>query len=118
MDSSPSGGKRKNALGSPRDPGEDTTAATGTLGGSVQGIEGLINGVTPSPPFSLQRLWGGGLINPVCFCFLKKQTFFFKMVTFRASQISEEMFCIVYYNVHWLKILFYNSSMGVGFCCY
>lgn len=37
------------------------------------------------------------------------------MVTFRASQISEEMFCIVYYNDHWLRILFYNSSMGVGF---
>lgn len=66
---------------------------------------------TFQPPETLGR----GLINPECFCFLKKQTFFFKMVTFRASQISEEMFCIVYYNDHWLKILFYNSSMGVGF---
>lgn len=37
------------------------------------------------------------------------------MVTFRASRISEEIFCIVYYNDHWLKILFYNSSMGVSF---
>lgn len=37
------------------------------------------------------------------------------MVTFRASQISEEMFRIVYYNDHWLRILFYNSFMGVGF---
>lgn len=37
------------------------------------------------------------------------------MVTFRASQISEKMFCIVYYNDHWLRILFYNSSYGGGF---
>lgn len=38
------------------------------------------------------------------------------MVTFRASRISEEIFCIVYYNDHWLKILFYNSSMADREC--